>query len=131
MTLNNRMTNKLGTKAIAREFEVLYALYHHESLAKDEIPHHLHYPECNWLETTLDDLECMNLITSHPTKGWIYEITDKGKVLMRDELLRPSKWYVYKAYLITTEASGLISLYDAANAFHDFEDQGVFEDFEP
>lgn len=129
MSLYDRMSNKLGTKAIAREFEVLYALYHHVNLATDEIPHHLHYPECRWLETTLDDLECLNLITSNRI-GWVYEITDKGAELMESELSRLSKWYVYKAYLITTTACG-IGLSDAAEQFHDFVEKGIFEDFEP
>ena len=130
MTLLCETLEQLGKKAIDREFEVLYALYHHQKLAKDEIPHHLHYPECNWLETTLDDLECLNLITSHPTRGWIYEITEKGQALMQAELSRLSRWYVYKAYLIMTTACGVL-LTDAAETFHDYDTDGFFKDFEP
>ena len=125
------MKNKdgLGCKAADREFEVLYALYHHETLAKDEIPHHLHYPECNWLETTLDDLECSQLISGKPAR-WIYEITEKGKALMRDELSNLRIWYIYKAYLIFTTSIG-IRLSDAAEAFHDLKASGMFEGIAP
>ena len=130
MSLCERMSGKLGVKAIQREFEVLYALYHHESLAKDEIPHYLHYPECNWLETTLDDLECMRLINSKPTRGWLYEITDAGKAVMQAELDGLSKWYVYKAYIKCIESAG-VDLFHAAHAFLDWESAGMFEGFDP
>ena len=128
MSLYERLSGKLGVKAVDREFEILYVLYHHDSLARDEIPHHIHYPECLWIDTTLDDLERMNLISSNRI-GWVYEITEKGAVLLSSELCNLRIGYVYKAYLITTTDCG-ISLTDAAESFHDLQESGILDDFD-
>lgn len=123
----NKIKKHLGRKAQDREFEVLYTLYHHETLARNEIAHHIHFPECMWLETTLDDLECINLVESQGR--WIWQITEKGKDLMREELQRLSVWYVYKAYLITT-TTAKINIFDAAEDFHNLMEDGLLKDFE-